>query len=154
LFSIKPLKEIVLNAILCWEIGNMVLYTPVAMIGMFYTIGLSTGLFRFGDGAGMGIAMIIDICMIFYHGIFTTSGLYIISMMKIYGRGSKDIYNLYLGCIIFRAIALLIALLIATLGIMSEGAEMLPTFMAIGYVYHIPEYVFLCILKSEINKEE
>ena len=139
-----------ITAILWWEILNMVLYTPLAVFGLAATIGYASGLLSFGDGAGMGCAMIIDIAMGFYHTIFTSTGIYIISEMKMHG-GIKFIYDQYVYCIIFRAIGLLVALLISTLGIMSGGAEDLPIFMAIGYAYRIPEYVFLAMLKSEIK---
>ena len=79
-------SECITKAIKWWEIGNMVLYTPVALFGLGLTLAYATDYLPFGDGAGLGIAMIIDIAMGFYHSIYTSTGLFITSYMKMSGK--------------------------------------------------------------------
>ena len=86
-------KKCVLSCIIWWELFNMVVYTPVAVFGLGWTILYVSGFMSiYSDGgAGLGIAMIIDICMGFYHAIFTSTGLYITTSMKLGGDG--DIFK-------------------------------------------------------------
>ena len=75
-------KRCVLTSLKCWELTNLIVYTLLAAFGIFLLIMYSTDTWYNNEGAGLGIAIIICISMGFYHLIFSTTGIYILSKSR------------------------------------------------------------------------